>query len=211
MIEARADIGWKQLIERLREFVGRRVPESDAEDVLQDSLVRILRGLQGLRDDEGFGPWVYRVTRSAIADHLRARSRPLEAGGAPADEDLAAPAAEQGDDLGPALLRCLSGFVAELPSPYREAITLTELEGLSQREAAETLGLSLSGMKSRVQRGRERLREVFERCCKVTLDTGGRVIALEPRAGGGTSAPADTGRRACDAGCDAHGAGRESC
>jgi len=70
-----------------------------------------------------------------------------------------------------------------LPSPYREAITLTELEGRTQREAAQMLGISLSGMKSRVQRGRAKLRGMLEACCKVAVDARGKVIACEPRKG----------------------------
>jgi RNA polymerase sigma-70 factor (ECF subfamily) len=72
-------------------------------------------------------------------------------------------------------------FVASLPSPYREALTLTELEGLTQKQAAEMLGIPLSTMKSRVQRGRERLREIFEACCEIALDARGHVVGCEPR------------------------------
>jgi RNA polymerase sigma-70 factor, ECF subfamily len=183
MIEERAQAGWKELTKRLRAFVAYRVPETDADDVLQDALVRIQKGLPALRDDERFGPWVYRVTRSAIGDHLRSRSRPLESGRTTIEDDVQVMGNEDGDDLGPALVGCLSSFIAELPSPYREAITLTELEGLTQKEAADMLGVSLSGMKSRVQRGRGRLREMFDRCCEMTQDARGRVIACEPRVG----------------------------
>jgi RNA polymerase sigma-70 factor (ECF subfamily) len=183
MIEARAQAGWKELTERLRAFVGHRVPEADADDVLQDALVRIQKGLPALRDDERFGPWVYRIARSAIGDRLRARARPLEDGRTPVDDDIEGNSHDPGDDLTPALVGCLSSFIAELPSPYREAITLTELEGLTQKAASEMLGVSLSGMKSRVQRGRARLREMFDRCCEMTQDARGRVIGCEPRAG----------------------------
>ena len=183
MMESGTQTSWPQLLERLREFVARRVAGPDADDVVQEALVRIHRGLGTLRDDERFGPWVYRVARSAIADHHRARARPLVAGKAPVDEALGEAPPEPADDLGPALLSCLATFVTELPSPYREAITLTELEGLSQKEAAELLGLSHSGMKSRVQRGRERLRGMFERCCELTLDARGHVIGCDPRSG----------------------------
>ena len=75
----------------------------------------------------------------------------------------------------------MAPFVARLPSPYREALTLTEIEGLTQRAAADLLGVSLSGMKSRVQRGREKLRELLEACCRIGLDARGRVIGCEPR------------------------------
>ncbi len=78
----------------------------------------------------------------------------------------------------------MAPFVARLPTPYREALTLTELEGLTQKEAAEMMGVSLSGMKSRVQRGREKLRGLLENCCEIALDARGRVIACEPRANG---------------------------
>lgn len=181
MIEGQAQTGWQELTSRLRQFVARRVAEGDADDVVQEALVRIHRGLATLRDDQRFGPWVYRVTRSALGDYHRARLRPLESGRRPLDDDLEDASDALTDDLGQALVSCLSSFIAELPSPYREAITLTELEGLSQKQAAEMLGLSVSGMKSRVQRGRDRLRAMFERCCELTQDARGRVVACEPR------------------------------
>ena len=80
---------------------------------------------------------------------------------------------------------CLAAFaadaIARLPSPYREALTITELQGLSQAAAAEMLGISVSGMKSRVQRGRDRLRAIIDECCKVALDARGGVMECEPR------------------------------
>jgi RNA polymerase sigma-70 factor (ECF subfamily) len=71
--------------------------------------------------------------------------------------------------------------VARLPSPYREAVTLVELEGLTVREAAEMAGVSVSGMKSRVQRGRAQLRQLFDECCEIALDARGKVIDYAPR------------------------------
>ncbi len=78
-------------------------------------------------------------------------------------------------------------FVAMIPSPYREALTLVELEGLAHKEAADMLGTSLSCMKSRVQRGRARLRKALEDCCYIALDARGRVVSCEPRPNGGSS------------------------
>jgi RNA polymerase sigma-70 factor (ECF subfamily) len=84
-------------------------------------------------------------------------------------------------DGGEELASYIALFVVMLPSPYREALTLTELEGLTQREAAERLGISVSGMKSRVQRGRLLLRELLEGCCDIALDARGHVMSYEPR------------------------------
>jgi RNA polymerase sigma-70 factor (ECF subfamily) len=188
MIGTRAETQWVQVTDRLREFVRRRVPEADVDDVVQDTLLRVHRGLAGLQDEERFGPWVYRIAHSAVADHLRGRARPVERGRAAIDEDLEAPPPENADGFRDELVRCLATFVAEIPSPYREAIILTELQGMGQREAAEMLGLSVSGMKSRVQRGREQLRRMFECCCDYTRDGRGKVIDCEPRDGCGPSA-----------------------
>ena len=85
------------------------------------------------------------------------------------------------------LATSLAPFIAALASPYREALTLTELEGLTQKEAAAMLGISLSGMKSRVQRGRAQLRRALEACCHIVLDARRRVVACERRAGGDDS------------------------
>lgn len=179
MIEAGARREWDELTAKLRPYIARRVSAADVEDVMQEVFLRMQRGLGGLRDEERFGPWVYQVTRSAIADqHREAQRHPLAADRT-ADE---AAAPEEEDDLAERVLVAhLAPFVATLPSPYREALTLTELEGLSQKDAAVMLGLSLSGMKSRVQRGRARLREALEACCEIALDPRGRVTSCEPR------------------------------
>jgi RNA polymerase sigma-70 factor (ECF subfamily) len=184
VIAADARGAWTELTARLRPFIARRVSaDSDADDVLQDVFLRMQRSLGSLRQEDAFGPWVYRVARSAIAEHHRARARHPVSDAAPADaptDDDAAGVVER------ELSACVAPFVARLASPYREAVTLTELEGMTQKDAAAMVGISLSGMKSRVQRGREQLRQMFEECCKIALDARGHVIACEPRGGCGT-------------------------
>jgi RNA polymerase sigma-70 factor (ECF subfamily) len=185
MIEASARGAWQDLERRLRPFIARRLSNSaDVDDVVQDVFLRMQRGLGGLRDEERFGPWVYQVARSAIIDHHRAtaKHRVVAADNlaerAPDDvpEDPGAVEAEVAGYIAP--------FVGMLPSPYREALTLTELEGLTQKQAADMLGISLSGAKSRVQRGRRLLRQALEDCCHIALDARGRVIGCEPRPDG---------------------------
>src|SRR6185312_9496618 len=90
-------------------------------------------------------------------------------------DEQPAPVRDDDRDAARALAGCVSLFVAALPSPYREAVTLVELEGLTAREAAEMAGISVSGMKSRVQRGRAQLRELFELCCEIAVDARGKV------------------------------------
>lgn len=171
---------YRELEERLRPFVARRVPSSEVDDVLQDVFLRAQRALPELRDDERFGSWLYRVARSAIAESHRQRSRhPLLTEEPP--ERAEAIERSEPSALEAEVAAYLVSLIARLPSPYREAITLTELEGLSQQAAANALGISLSGAKSRVQRGREKLRALLDECCRIGIDARGRVLDCEPR------------------------------
>lgn len=174
MLDPSARGAWELLADRLGTFIGRRLPADDAEDVRQEVLLKIFKGAPQLNDEARFGPWVYSVARNAVIDRLRARKLPTN------DlEGVAEPQADVPEDQ--PLLDCVSPFVTRLPSPYREAITLTDLRGLTQQEAADVAGVTLSGMKSRVQRGRKMLRELFQECCHLTLDARGRVIDTERR------------------------------
>ena len=82
------------------------------------------------------------------------------------------------------LTGCLEPLLARLSPAHREALQLTDLDGLTQAEAGARLGLSTSGMKSRVQRARNQLRDLFTDCCDIHLDTRGGVIDYQPRGGG---------------------------
>ena len=183
MIDPAARGAWRELEAKLRPFIARRLrSDVDVDDVVQDVFLRMQRGLAGLRDEERFGPWVYQVVRSAIVDHHRvaAKHRVVDSDGRdeqPLDVDDDRAIEEE-------LASYLAPFVAMLASPHREALTLVELEGLTQKQAAEMLGISLSGMKSRVQRGRVLLRKALEDCCHIALDARGRVVGCEPRADG---------------------------
>ncbi len=179
MIGPEARGGWKELERHLRPYLARRVASAaDIDDLLQDIFVRLHQSLATLRDEERFGGWVYRVAHSALVDRARQHAR---APHAHADNDVDLAVDKSDDRLRSDLGECVALFVSRLPSPYREAVILTELESVTQKEAAEMLGVSLSGLKSRVQRGRAKIRQMFEECCQISVDCRGRVIECEPR------------------------------
>jgi RNA polymerase sigma-70 factor, ECF subfamily len=181
MIASEARGAWNEIEGRLRPYVARRVASSDVDDVVQEIFVKIHRGIANLRDGERFGGWVYRIAQHVIADLGRARTRdPLARATEPTKEPESSD--EEDAQLQADLGECVALFVGRLPSPYREAITLTELEGLTQKDAADMLGISLSGMKSRVQRGREKIRDMFDECCRISVDARGNVLDCRPRA-----------------------------
>jgi RNA polymerase sigma-70 factor (ECF subfamily) len=176
---------WLEFGDRLRVFIARRVrSEADAEDILQDVFLRVHQRAGDLNHADRLTSWLFQVTRNAIVDYYRSpvrREQPESLLGA-ASLDLAGFAEpEPAPDLDSALARqelssCLRPLVERLPPPYREAVALVDLGGAPQTEAAAQLGLSVSGMKSRVQRGRRALKEILVECCPVQLDAGGRVV-----------------------------------
>jgi RNA polymerase sigma-70 factor (ECF subfamily) len=181
MIGSEARGAWKELERRLRPYLARRVASAaDIDDLLQDIFLRLHQGLSTLHDEERFGSWVYRIANNALVDKARQRARAPRADSSD-DAVACAPADSVDEDLQADLGECVALFVSRLPSPYRAAITLTELEGLTQKEAAEMVGVSLSALKSRVQRGRDKLHDMFDDCCRMSVDGRGRVIECEPR------------------------------
>jgi RNA polymerase sigma-70 factor, ECF subfamily len=187
LIQPSARGAWQEIERHLRPFVARRLSDPhDQADVMQDIYLRIQAGVADLRATELFGPWVYQVARSAVADHGRSRARHPLPTNAPsdADERSAPPADEEEGSAERELATYIAVFVAALPSPYREAITLTELQGMTQKDAAEMLGISLSGMKSRVQRGRRQIQEMLQACCEIALDARGHVLSYDLRSDG---------------------------
>jgi RNA polymerase sigma-70 factor, ECF subfamily len=193
---------WVEFGDRLRAFITRRVEsDADADDILQDVFLRIHRHVETVERRERLVSWLFQVTRNAIVDYYRApvRRRELPAG---APHDLEGGHQDQGwnrigDDESRTAKRelaaCLGPMIDQLPPLYRNAVTLVDLEGLPQQEAAARSGLSLSGMKSRVQRGRQALEHLLHDCCRIELDAGGRITDYQPRGDGCGPCASDCG------------------
>lgn len=168
---------WSQLGDDLRRFIRRRVrDEHIADDLLQETFLRIHRGIGALQDSDRLAAWVYRIARNVIHDHDRKGT----ATASNAFEEFA------DDEERHSSLKCRAGtwlaeLIAELSEKYRGALQLAEIDGLSQREVADRLGLSLPAAKSRVQRGRSLLKDALDRCCAISLDRRGNVMDVDPR------------------------------
>ena len=167
---------WAQYSQRLLAFLRSRVSdEAEAEDLLQEVFLRIHLNLCGLRDYSRLESWVFQIARNAIIDHYRSRRDLVQI-----PEMLPAEEPEE-EDVEAELAPSLKEIVDELPAPYRQALVLTEYEGLSQVEMASCLGISISGAKSRVQRARRMIRDILLACCHFELDHYGTVIGYQER------------------------------
>ncbi|WP_438446534.1 RNA polymerase sigma factor SigZ [Gorillibacterium sp. sgz5001074] len=169
---------WGAFHEPLKAFITRRVSnEQEAEDILQDVFLKIFTKMDSLRDEESLKPWIYQITRHSIIDNYRKR-KPV---GDQLLHDLPEFIESNESNLNMELSACLRPMIQQLPDKYREAIELTELEGLSQVELSQKLGISFSGAKSRVQRGRQKLKDIISACCHLELDRYGNVLEIESK------------------------------
>jgi RNA polymerase sigma-70 factor (ECF subfamily) len=182
---------WEEFHQLLYNFILRQVSNpAEAEDILQEVFLKIHRGLDGLRETGHLRAWVYQITRNAIVDYYRSASRqkelPLNEVVADVrlsnwDEDAnSASSHSDASDLAyQEIANCLAPMLDQLPDPYREAVSLVELNGLTQPVVAEKLGLSVPAMKSRVQRGRKKLKKMLEECCHLEFSRSNQLLDYE--------------------------------
>lgn len=168
------------LSERVRLYLRSRVRDAHlADDLTQDVLLKLhLHRAELPNESRRLTAWALRVARNAVIDQYRRNppstltldqvspeSRPDESNEEPLEAGLA---------------RCVRPMVQLLPDAYREAVELADLRQRPQQEVARALGISLSGAKSRVQRGRRQLRAMFSECCGIDIGRRGEVRSVEP-------------------------------
>jgi RNA polymerase sigma-70 factor, ECF subfamily len=161
--------------DRLKQFIMGRIRDADtAEDILHDVFLKIHNNIHTLQDESKLESWIFRITRNEIIDHTRSRKHIV-------DDVENLPTEVDDDRPYKKIAESLSEMIDTLPSPYREALILTEVEGISQKELAQRLGISVSGAKSRVQRARRMLKETLLECCHFEFDMLGKIIDYYPR------------------------------
>lgn len=167
---------WEKHETELRRFLRHRAGSDDeANDLLQEVFLRALRQVNGLCGIDNRRAWLFHAARNLLIDRLR-----LAKDQVPLPEDLAA---EPEDSLAPVdgLAQCLPRVLSELSPQDREAITLCDIEGMTQQDYAQRLGITLPAAKSRVQRARVRLKAQLTTACAVTFDAAGEVCCFVPR------------------------------
>ncbi|BDY03013.1 RNA polymerase sigma factor SigZ [Ferrimonas sp. YFM] len=167
---------WQAHKDRLRAYLIARLPDEAAvDDALQEIYLKAHSKQHQLREQQSLGAWLYRIAHNTIMDHYRRHPD-----WAPLDQEPEAPQQDTAQLAHQELAQCLRPLINELPEKYGLPLTLADLEGKSQQQVAEQLGLSLSGAKSRVQRGREKLRQKILACCALETGPGG-VQAYTPK------------------------------
>jgi RNA polymerase sigma-70 factor, ECF subfamily len=139
----------------------------EADEVAQEVFLRAWRGLDRFEERAQFATWLYRIAFNEAQRRRSRRTLPL----AQPDPDREDPLVGVPDspDLGPEeqalsreFQRILDGALAQLPMEWRDAVVLRDIEGFSTEDAAAIAGVRTAALKSRLHRGRMRLRALLE-------------------------------------------------
>ncbi len=150
--------------------------EEVVKDILQDVFLKISEKKELYRSDENYLGWIFRITKNVLIDYLRINKKHIEFQRfIEYDESI-----EEIPQTYEGLLPALDMFINNLPSKYREPIILSDLKGMSQKQIAKKLNLSLSGAKSRVQRARKLLKKRFLECSTYEFNKQGNLIDFHP-------------------------------
>ena len=149
---------WKDLHQELQKFIFFKVKNKQiSEDILQDVFLKIQLNVHNLKDSSKLTSWVYQITRNTILDHFRKDNNLFSL------ESIDIVDADNDINFSK-LSDCINNKINNLPNKYKEALLLTILKDFSQIELAEYLGISYSGAKSRVQRGKEKVKTLVLNC-----------------------------------------------
>lgn len=179
MLRDDLDIGklYEDFRKPLKAFIGKRINDPAlAEDLLHDVFLKIHNQIGTLKEQEKLAPWIYRIAQNSIIDWYRSRKEMV-----PHEEEI--PADDSGDfnRIPEKLAPTLKALTEQLPPKYKEALSLTDFGDMKQTEVANRLGISVSAVKSRVQRARKMLKELLLECCHFEFDRYGTIFDYSPR------------------------------
>lgn len=173
-METTVQAAWKDFSSHVFNFIHSKVKvREDAEDILQDVFLRIQLNISQLHNDQNLKPWVFQIARNAMNDYWKNLSLKRNAEGSPEMQQVDV----EPDIADKYIDKCIVRLIDTLPVKYREAIKESEINGKKQTELAEQLGISYSTLKSRVQRGREMLKQSLADCCNFQINEKHQLVS----------------------------------
>ncbi len=162
---------WNHFADNILHFIEKRVNNSeDAKDIRQDIFIKIHLKLVQIQHTEKILPWIYQIVRNSIRDYYRYQYKKNQ------EQErwlLQAPQYEENQAEHQELFCCLTPFLDNLSEKYKIVMEMHYQKGIKQHEIAKELGISISGVKSRIQRAREVLKQEFTSCCGYHLGKDG--------------------------------------
>ena len=169
---------WFKYHNKLSLFIKNRVAHDVAEDILQDVFVKIHTRIDSLKENTKLESWLYQITKNAIIDYYRSKKQFEKLPDWIKQEE-----SDENEKMKGELFSCFAPMIDQLPDKYRTAVNLSEIEGKTQKEVAQLEKISLSGAKSRVQRGRALLKSMLFDCCQIELNHNNQLVSCEKKEG----------------------------
>lgn len=169
---------WTDFHKELKAFILNKIRNSaDTDDILQEVFIKIIRNIDKVNQAENLRHYLYGIVRNTINDYFRNKKQMVD--NTEIEEKITE---EETQSLNTTIAECcIKPFINKLPNNYREALLITEFQDISQKDLAERLNISYSGAKSRVQRGKEKLKELILNCCSYQSDKYGNLIDSEDK------------------------------
>ncbi len=163
---------WEEFHDKLKAYALSKLKnEDDTNDLLQEVFIKIHSNLEKIETSENSKYYLIAIVRNAINDFYRHRQINEN------EEFLIDKPQESEDRLNEIVANfCVGPLIKKLPEKYKEALLLSDIAGIPQKELAEQLGMSYTGLKSRVQRGRTKLKDLILGCCKFENDKYGNLV-----------------------------------
>ena len=151
----------------------------DAEDILQNVFVKVANGLEQLNRKEKLQSWIYTIARNSIIDYYRSNVNKKNL--SIKEETTESFTNEEYVDTTKGLGCCLFDIVKQLPGEYRDIITDVEINDAKQKDLVKKYDLPYPTIRSRVQRGREKLKQLLLECCNIQWDTRGNILEVQSK------------------------------
>ncbi|CAH6851686.1 RNA polymerase sigma factor SigZ [Vibrio chagasii] len=176
---------WAEYQQTLKAFLHSKVSNSaDVDDLLQEILIKTFQNLHKVQDASSVKSWLFQLANNTIIDFYRKHARQQRDSKIGAD-DLWFADLDHNEEFKQNLSLCIEPFIQALPEQSAALLLAVDIKGQSQKEIAEAQNISYSTVKSRVQKSRGDLKNLFEQCCNLSLDKQGNVIDcdLKPESG----------------------------
>ena len=167
---------WSRFSQQLSELICQKTGHQDhCHDILQEVYIKMVKNADKIGKVHNVQPYLLKLAKNTVVDYYR--SHQSQGIAEAPSEDLAVVENDANTTTTTLANTYFSELIHALPPLYKQALIRTELEGLSQKQLAEELGISYSGAKSRVQRAKAMLRQSLIDCCDYKFDSYGNVIS----------------------------------